>query len=250
MVVIKTAREISQMMDACRISANALCVAGEAIKPGVSTYEIDLKVRKYIEKQGAKPSFLGYGGFPGSACISVNDVVIHGIPSKDIILKEGDIVSVDTGAFYNGFHGDNAFTFPCGNVSENAQKLMDATRESLYKGIEAALANNRIGDIGHAVQQYVENRSYSVVRDFVGHGVGTKLHEDPSVPNYGTAGRGVRLLPGMTLAIEPMVCEGHYEVEVLDDDWTTVTVDGGLAAHYEHTILITPDGPKIMTQPG
>jgi methionyl aminopeptidase len=250
MVVIKTAREISQMMDACRISANALCVAGEAIKPGVSTYEIDLKVRKYIEKQGAKPSFLGYGGFPGSACISVNDVVIHGIPSKDIILKEGDIVSVDTGAFYNGFHGDNAFTFACGNVSENAQKLMDATRESLYKGIEAALANNRIGDIGHAVQQYVEDRSYSVVRDFVGHGVGTKLHEDPSVPNYGTAGRGVRLLPGMTLAIEPMVCEGHYEVEVLDDDWTTVTVDGGLAAHYEHTILITPDGPKIMTQPG
>jgi methionyl aminopeptidase len=250
MVVIKTAREISQMMDACRISANALCVAGEAIKPGVSTYEIDLKVRKYIEKQGAKPSFLGYGGFPGSACISVNDVVIHGIPSKNIILKEGDIVSVDTGAFYNGFHGDNAFTFACGNVSENAQKLMDATRESLYKGIEAALANNRIGDIGHAVQQYVEDRSYSVVRDFVGHGVGTKLHEDPSVPNYGTAGRGVRLLPGMTLAIEPMVCEGHYEVEVLDDDWTTVTVDGGLAAHYEHTILITPDGPKIMTQPG
>jgi methionyl aminopeptidase len=250
MVVIKTAREISQMMDACRISANALCVAGEAIKPGVSTYEIDLKVRKYIEKQGAKPSFLGYGGFPGSACISVNDVVIHGIPSKDFILKEGDIVSVDTGAFYNGFHGDNAFTFACGNVSENAQKLMDATRESLYKGIEAALANNRIGDIGHAVQQYVEDRSYSVVRDFVGHGVGTKLHEDPSVPNYGTAGRGVRLLPGMTLAIEPMVCEGHYEVEVLDDDWTTVTVDGGLAAHYEHTILITPDGPKIMTQPG
>ncbi len=250
MVVIKTAREISKMMDACRISANALCVAGEAIKPGISTYEVDLKVRKYIEKQGAKPSFLGYGGFPGSACVSVNDVVIHGIPSKNIILKAGDIVSVDVGAFYNGFHGDNCFTYACGNVSENAQKLMDATRESLYKGIEAALAENRVGDIGHAVQQYVENRSYSVVRDFVGHGVGTKLHEDPSVPNYGTAGRGVRLLPGMTIAIEPMVCEGHYEVEVLDDDWTTVTVDGKLSAHYEHTVLITPDGPKIMTLPG
>ena len=250
MVVIKTAREISKMMDACRISANALCVAGEAIKPGISTYEVDLKVRKYIEKQGAKPSFLGYGGFPGSACVSVNDVVIHGIPSKDIILKEGDIVSVDVGAFYNGFHGDNCFTYACGNVSENAQKLMDATRESLYKGIEAALAGNRVGDIGHAVQQYVEDRSYSVVRDFVGHGVGTKLHEDPSIPNYGTAGRGVRLLPGMTIAIEPMVCEGHYEVEVLEDDWTTVTVDGKLAAHYEHTVLITPDGPKIMTLPG
>ena len=250
MVVIKTAREISKMMDACRISANALCVAGEAVKPGVSTYEIDEKVRKYIEKQGATPSFLGYGGFPASTCISVNNVVIHGIPSKNEILKEGDIVSVDVGAFYEGFHGDNAFTFPCGTVSENAQKLMDATRESLYKGIEAALAGNRVGDIGSTVQQYVENRSYSVVRDFVGHGVGTKLHEDPSIPNFGTAGRGVRLLPGMTIAIEPMVCEGHYAVEVLDDDWTTVTVDGKLAAHFEHTVAITPEGPKIMTIPG
>ncbi len=250
MVVIKTAREISLMKDACRISANALCVAGEAVKPGVSTYEVDQVVRKYIEKQGATPSFLGYGGFPASACVSVNDVVIHGIPSKNHILKEGDIVSVDVGAFYNGFHGDNAFTFACGNVSENAQKLMDATRESLTIGIEAALAGNRVGDIGSAVQKYVEDRSYSVVRQFVGHGVGAKLHEDPSVPNFGTPGRGVRLLPGMTIAIEPMVCEGHYEVEVLDDDWTTVTVDGKLSAHYEHTILITPDGPVIMTLPG
>ena len=250
MVIVKTAREISLMKDACRISATALELAGEYVKPGISTAEIDDKVRKYIEKQGATPSFLGYGGFPASACISVNDVVIHGIPSKDTILKEGDIVSVDVGAFYNGYHGDNAFTFACGKVSETARKLMDATRESLTKGIEAALAGNRVGDIGNAVQQYVEARSYSVVRDFVGHGVGAKLHEDPSIPNFGRAGHGVRLLPGMTIAIEPMVCEGDYEVEVLEDDWTTVTCDGKLAAHYENTVAITPDGPVILTVAG
>lgn len=250
MVIVKTAREISLMKDACRISANALRLAGEYVKPGITTWEIDRKVREYIEKQGATPSFLGYGGFPASACISVNNVVIHGIPSKEQVLKEGDIVSVDVGAFIGGYHGDNAYTFACGKVGDNAQKLMDATRISLEKGIEAALAGNRVGDIGSAVQKYVEARSYSVVRDFVGHGVGAKLHEDPSIPNYGTAGRGVRLLPGMTIAIEPMVCEGDYEVEVLDDEWTTVTVDGKLAAHYENTVLITPDGPKILTVPG
>ena len=247
MVVIKTARELSKMKDACRISAEALRVAGEAIKPGVTTYEIDTLVRKYIEKQGATPSFLGYGGFPASACISVNNVVIHGIPSKKHVLKEGDIVSVDVGAYYEGFHGDNAYTFPCGKISANAQALLDATKESLYEGIKMALAGNRIGDIGNAIQQYVEARSYSVVRDFVGHGVGAKLHEDPSVPNYGTPGRGVRLLPGMTIAIEPMVNEGTFEVRVLDDEWTTVTKDGKLSAHFEHTVAITPDGPKIMT---
>ena len=247
MVIVKTAREISKMMDACRISANALRVAGEYVKPGITTWEIDEKVREYIEKQGATPSFLGYGGFPASACISVNDVVIHGIPSKEQVLKEGDIVSVDVGAYYEGFHGDNAYTFPCGKISANAQALLDATRESLYEGINKALAGNRIGDIGSAVQQYVEARSYSVVRDFVGHGVGAKLHEDPSIPNYGTPGRGVRLIPGMTIAIEPMVNEGTFEVSVLDDEWTTVTKDGKLSAHFEHTIAITPDGPKIMT---
>ena len=247
MVTIKTARELSKMKDACRISAEALRVAGEAVKPGVTTYEIDTIVRKYIEKQGAAPSFLGYGGFPASACISVNNVVIHGIPSKKCVLREGDIVSVDVGAYYEGFHGDNAYTFPCGKISAEAQALLDATKESLYEGINKALAGNRIGDIGSAVQQYVEARSYSVVRDFVGHGVGAKLHEDPSVPNYGTPGRGVRLIPGMTIAIEPMITQGTYEVEVLDDEWTTVTKDGKLAAHFEHTIAITPDGPKIMT---
>ena len=247
MVVIKTARELSKMKDACRISAEALRVAGEAVKPGVTTYEIDTVIRKYIEKQGATPSFLGYGGFPASACISVNNVVIHGIPSKKHVLKEGDIVSVDVGAYYEGFHGDNAFTFPCGKISAEAQALLNATQESLYEGIKKALAGNRVGDIGSAVQEYVEARSYSVVRDFVGHGVGAKLHEDPSVPNYGTPGRGVRLIPGMTIAIEPMVNAGTYEVSVLDDKWTTVTKDGRLSAHFEHTIAITSDGPKIMT---
>lgn len=249
MVVLKTKRELDLMREACRISANALKEAGKAVEPGVSTKEIDNIVRKYIQKQGATPSFLGYGGFPASACISVNDVVIHGIPSKKQILKKGDIVSVDVGAFIGGYHGDNAYTFACGDISKEAQALLDATKESLYEGIKAAIAGNRVGDIGNAVQTYAEARNYSVVRDFVGHGVGAKLHEDPSVPNYGTPGRGVRLLPGMTIAIEPMITAGKYDVKVLDDDWTTVTVDGSLAAHFEHSIAITPDGPVIMTIP-
>ena len=247
MVSIKTARELSLMKDACRISAEALRAAGEAVKPGISTYEIDLIVRKYIEKQGAIPSFLGYGGFPASACISVKNVVIHGIPSKNTILRDGDIVSVDVGAFYKGYHGDNAFTYPCGTISDEAQKLLDATRESLYEGIKQAQVLNRIGDIGSAVQTYVEARSYSVVRNYVGHGVGTKLHEDPSVPNYGTKGRGVKLLPGMTIAIEPMINEGTHHTRVLGDKWTVVTADGKLSAHFEHTVAITPDGPRILT---
>ena len=249
MIVLKTKRELDLMREACRISANALKEAGRAVEPGVSTKEIDDIVRKYIQKQGATPSFLGYGGFPASACISVNDVVIHGIPSKKQILKKGDIVSIDIGAFIGGYHGDNAYTFACGDISKEAQALLDATKESLYEGIKAAVAGNRIGDIGNAVQTYAEARNYAVVRDFVGHGVGAKLHEDPSVPNYGTPGRGVRLLPGMTIAIEPMITAGKYDVRVLDDDWTTVTVDGSLAAHFEHSIAITPDGPVIMTIP-
>ena len=235
------------MRDACRISAQALRVAGEAVKPGVSTLEIDTIVRSFIEKQGASPSFLGYGGFPASTCISVNNVVIHGIPSKDKILEEGDIVSVDVGAYYKGYHGDNAYTFPCDKISANAQALLDATRESLYEGIKQAAAFNRIGDIGNAVQRYVEARSYSVVRDYVGHGVGAKLHEDPSVPNFGTPGRGARLIPGMTIAIEPMINEGTHYVRVMGDKWTVKTLDGKLSAHFEHTIAITPDGPKILT---
>lgn len=247
MINLKTTRELRYMRDAGKISQEALLKAGEAVRPGVSTLELDKIVRRTIEKAGAVPSFLGYGGFPASACISVNNVVIHGIPSAHEILKEGDIVSIDVGAIYEGFNGDNAWTFPCGKVSEEAQKLMDATRESLFLAIEKAVPGNRIGDIGSAVQQYVEARNYSVVRGFVGHGVGAKLHEDPSVPNYGTPGRGVRLLPGMTIAIEPMVTQGSCEVKILKDGWTTVTKDGKLAAHFEHSIAITPDGPVILT---
>ena len=247
MLVLKTDRELEKMKNAGRIASKALKLAGEAVEPGVSTLEIDNIVRKFIESQGARPSFLNYGGFPASACISVNNVVIHGIPNKNSIIKSGDIVSIDVGAFFEGFHGDNAWTFACGQISQEAQNLLDTTRGSLFEGIKMAQVGNRIGDIASAVQRYVEARSYSVVRDFVGHGVGAKLHEDPSVPNYGTPGRGVRLLSGMTIAIEPMINAGTYEVEVLDDEWTTVTADGKLSAHFEHTIAITPDGPLILT---
>ena len=247
MIVLKTNRELKIMREAGRISANALKLAGEAIEPGVSTWEIDRVARHYIEEQGATPSFLGYGGFPASACISVNDVVIHGIPHKDKIIKKGDIVSIDVGAIFEGFNGDNAWTFPCGDVSEEAQTLMDTTRESLFEGIKAAKAGSRIGDVGSAVQRYAEARDYSVVRDYVGHGVGAKMHEDPSVPNYGTPGRGVRLLPGMTIAIEPMINQGVKEVKTLQDGWTTVTADRKLSAHFEHSVAITQDGPVILT---
>ncbi len=249
MVILKTSRELAKMREAGRISQGALREAGKAVEPGVSTLELDTIVRSYIERMGAVPSFLGYGGFPASACISVNNVVIHGIPSKKQILKNGDIVSIDVGAYINGYHGDNAWTFACGDVTREAQALMDATRESLFEGISKAVAGNRIGDIGHAVQRYVEARSYSVVRDYVGHGVGARLHEDPSVPNYGTPGHGVRLLPGMVIAIEPMVNQGTHRVRVLKDKWTTVTADGQLSAHFEHTIAITPGGPVILTMP-
>jgi len=247
MVNLKTSRELRLMREAGKISQEALLKAGEAVRPGVSTFELDKIVRTTIEKAGAIPNFLGYGGFPASACISVNSVVIHGIPSKKQILKEGDIVSIDAGACYEGFNGDNAWTFPCGKISEEAQRLLDATRESLFEAIKMAQPGNRVGDIGSTVQRSVEARNYSVVRDFVGHGVGAKLHEDPSVPNYGTPGRGVRLLPGMTIAIEPMVNAGGHEVLVLGDGWTTVTRDGSLSAHFEHTVAITPDGPVILT---
>ena len=248
MISVKNERELEIMRKACKITAAARALAGEMVRPGVTTKQVDKAVHDYIVSQGAKPTFLHYGGFPASVCISVNEVVIHGIPGNRV-LKEGDIVSIDTGAFYEGFNGDNAYTFPCGDVSEEAKRLMDVTRESLFEGIKAAQAGARIGDIGSAVQRYVEARGYSVVRDFVGHGVGAKLHEDPSVPNYGTPGRGVRLLPGMTIAIEPMINAGVKEVKTLKDGWTTVTADGKLSAHFEHTIAITPDGPVIMTLP-
>ena len=246
MIAIKNSRELALMRDACVVSARALKLAGEAVEPGVTTGEIDRIIRKYIESQGARPSFLGYGGFPASACISVNETVIHGIPGKRVI-HEGDIVSVDVGAYLNGYHGDNAATFAAGKISPQAQALLDATRESLYEGIRMAVAGGRVGDIGAAIQRYVEVRGYSVVRQFVGHGVGTNLHEDPSVPNFGTPGRGPRLLPGMTIAIEPMINAGTHEVKILRDGWTTVTADGKLSAHFENTVAITPDGPVILT---
>ena len=250
MIIVKTLREISVMKEAGKISSSALKLAGEAIEPGVSTLEIDMLVKKYIESQGASPSFLGYNGFPASTCISVNNTVIHGIPNKHCIIKQGDIVSMDIGAYFNGFHGDNAWTFPCGDISKEAQSLLDATKESLYEGIKMAKVGNRIGDISNAVQTYAETRGYSVVRQFVGHGVGASLHEDPSVPNFGTSGKGPRLCKGMTIAIEPMINIGGSEVKVLDDGWTTVTVDGKLSAHFEHSIVITADGPVILTDHG
>ena len=246
MITVKNSRELAAMREACRISAKALQIGGAAVEPGVSTLEIDRVIRKYIESEGAKPSFLGYGGFPASACISINETVIHGIPGKRII-HEGDIVSIDVGACLNGYHGDNAATFGAGDISPEAQRLLDATRESLMEGIRAAQAGHRIGDIGSSVQRYVEVRGYSVVRQFVGHGVGTDLHEDPSVPNFGTPGRGPRLVPGMTIAIEPMVNMGVPDVRILPDGWTTVTTDGKLSAHFEHTIAVTDNGPVILT---
>lgn len=249
MVIIKTSREISLMREAGRVTARALKLAGEAVEPGVTTEEIDSVVRKYIESQGATPSFLGYDGFPASTCISVNNVVIHGIPSKKCVLKKGDIVSIDVGACLNGFHGDNAWTYPCGDISRQAQDLLDATRESLFEAINVAQIGARIGDIGSTVQKYVEARGYSVVRKFVGHGVGVDIHEDPAVPNYGEAGRGQRLSEGMVIAIEPMINMGGEDVKTLNDGWTVVTVDGKLSAHFEKTIAITRDGPLILTDP-
>ena len=248
MIVFKTARELALMKEACILSAEALKRAGEAVKPGVSTAEIDKIAHKFIVSNGGKPSFLGYSGYPACACISVNNEVIHGIPSKSRILKEGDIVSIDLGAYLNGYHGDNAATFAVGEISPEAKRLIDTTKECLYKGIEAAVSGGRVGDIGAAVQKCAEDKGYSVVRKFVGHGVGQQLHEAPEVPNFGSPGRGVRLLPGMTLAIEPMINAGTFDVKILKDGWTTVTTDGSLSAHFEHTVAITTKGPVIMTQ--
>ena len=246
MISLKSAREIELMRKAGRLTAAARALAGKLVVPGKTTLEIDQAVRKFIERHGAKPSFLGYGGFPGSACISVNEVVIHGIPDHRA-LKEGDIVSIDVGACLDGFHGDCAATYPCGQVSPEAERLIAVTQQSFWEGIRHARTGQRVSDISHAVQQYVESRGYSVVRAFVGHGVGSKLHEAPEVPNFGPAGHGVRFQPGMTIAVEPMVCAGGYEVKVLKDKWTTVTTDGSLAAHYENSILITEGEPEILT---
>jgi methionyl aminopeptidase len=246
MITIKNERELVSMRKACKITAAARALAGEMVRPGVSTKAIDRAVHEYIVSQGAKPSFLHYNGYPASVCVSVNDVVIHGIPGG-YILKEGDIVSVDVGAFYEGFNGDCAATYACGAISTEAQRLIDVTRQSFFEGIAQARKGNRVQDISHAVQTYVESNGFAVVRSFVGHGVGRKMHEEPEVPNFGDPGRGPRLLPGMTIAVEPMVCAGTYDVRVLKDGWTTVTADGKLSAHYENTVLITDGEPEILT---
>ena len=249
MISIKSPHEIEKMRAAGRLTAQARALAGSMIRPGITTGEIDREVKRFITSHGAKPSFLGYGGFPASTCISVNEVVIHGIPGSRK-LEEGDIVSVDVGAYLDGFHGDCAATFPCGKITEEAQKLIDVTRQSFFEGIKLARVGQRVSDVGHAVQQYVESHGYSVVREFVGHGVGREMHEAPEVPNYGAAGHGARFQPGMVIAVEPMVCAGDWKVKVLKDKWTTVSADGSLTAHYENTILITEGDPEILTDPG
>ena len=246
MIAIKNERELGFMRQACKITAAARALAGEMVRPGVTTKQIDKAVHDYIVSQGAKPSFLGYHGYPGSACISVNETVIHGIPGGRV-LKDGDIVSIDVGAYYKGFHGDCAATFACGNISAEAEKLIEVTKQSFFEGIRFAKRGHRVSDISHAIQTYVESNGFSVVRSFVGHGVGAQLHEEPEVPNYGPAGRGPRLIPGMTLAIEPMVNVGGHEVRILRDGWTVVTTDGKLSAHYENTVLITDGEPEILT---
>ncbi len=247
MVIIKNSEQLMLMKQAGRITAEALLVARDAIRPGVSTKEVDTKIRRYIEKCGATPSFLGYGGFPGSACISINNEVIHGIPSNKTIIKDGDIVKVDVGARYRGYNGDSARTFPVGKVSDEALRLIDVTEKSFYEAMKYAKAGYRIGDIGHAIEDFVISNGFSIVKDYVGHGVGAELHEDPQIPNYGREGRGPRLYPGMTLAIEPMVNAGGFEVKVLRDGWTVVTEDGSLSAHYENSIAITDSEPIILT---
>ena len=247
MIQLKNSAQLKQMRVAGRITAEALLVAEEHVKPGISTKLLDSVIHDYIVKCGAVPSFLGYGGFPGSACISINDEVIHGIPSKTRILQEGDIVKVDVGAFIDGFHGDSARTFPVGRVSEEAMRLIEATKESFERGYAQVTAGLRIGDIGAAVEVCAREHGFSVVRRYVGHGVGHELHESPEVPNYGTPGRGARLYPGMVIAIEPMVNAGVPEVRELPDGWTVKTADGKLSAHYENTVALTDEGPMILT---
>ena len=247
MITIKSNREIDLMIEAGRITALAHRKVKEAIRPGISTYELDKIAEETIRACGAIPSFKGYGGFPGSICASINNVVVHGIPKESTILKNGDIISVDIGANYKGYHGDSAMTHGVGEVSEARKRLMEVTKESLYKGLEQAKPGNRLSDISHAIESYVKEAGYTVVKDFTGHGIGRNLHEDPAVPNYGEAGHGPILRPGMTLAIEPMVNAGKYNVRILSDDWTTVTVDRSDSAHFEHTIVITENGYKILT---
>ena len=249
MITIKSKHELKIMQKAGQISKAALLAAGDLVAPGVTTRQLDEAARRVIEKAGAKPAFLGYGGFPATICCSINDEVIRGIPG-DRVIQEGDIVSIDTGAIYEGYYGDNAATFGAGKISEEAEKLIDVTRQSFYEGIKFARKGQRISDISHAIGAYCEARGYGVVREFVGHGIGTKMHEAPEIPNFGAPGHGPRLMPGMTLAIEPMINMGTWKVKVLPDGWTVKTLDGSLSAHYENTVLITEGEPIILTSVG
>lgn len=248
MITIKSSREIELMKEAGRIVAVAHRKVREAIAPGVSTFELDQIAEATIRSLGATPSFKGYGGFPGSICASINQVIIHGIPSKKIKLKTGDIIAIDIGACYKGYHGDSAMTHPVGPISEARAQLLEVTKAALYEGLKFAKPNQRLSDISHAIEQYVIQFGFSVVKDFTGHGVGAALHEDPPVPNFGPAGCGPLLRPGMTLAIEPMVNIGTSKVRILGDDWTTVTQDGSDSAHFEHSIVITAEGYQILTK--
>lgn len=247
MITIKSKSEIEKMRLAGKITGDVLKEIEKHIKPGISTKQLDKIAYNYIVSRGATPSFLNYNGFPGSICASPNDWVVHGIPSKSVILAEGDIISVDVGAYINGYHGDAARTFAVGKISDEAKQLIDVTKQSFFEGIKYAVHGAKLGDVSAAIQEYVESNGYSVVRDLVGHGIGRNMHEDPNVPNFGHKGRGVKLAAGMTLAIEPMVNAGEYGVCVLDDDWTVVTEDGSLSAHYENTILIGKDDCEILT---
>jgi methionyl aminopeptidase len=248
LIKIKTDTEIEAMREAGRISAKILRKVGERVRPGVSTFELDQFAENLVRMEGAKPAFKGYGGFIGTICASPNNVIVHGIPSRNIILQEGDIISIDTGAIVGGWYGDNAATFAVGQIAPEAQRLLDATEESMWAGLNAAIIGNHLGDIGHAVQTVAEAAGFGVVRDFVGHGIGHNMHEDPNVPNFGRAGKGLKLKRGMVLAIEPMVNAGHYNtLGPLDDGWTVTTADGSLSAHFEKTVAITETGPLILT---
>lgn len=247
MIIIKNKSQIESIRESCRLTAKALEFTAEQITSGISTKKLDSAIEAFILSHDARPAFKGYNGFPGSACISINEEVVHGIPSHNRYIEEGDIVSVDVGVLKNGHYGDAAFTFAIGEVSDEKQRLMQVTRESLLKGIQELKPKKRLGNLSHTIQQYVETHNFSVVRDLVGHGVGVALHEDPSIPNYGKPNRGPLVKPGMIFAIEPMVNAGAYNVKTLDDGWTVVTADGSPSAHYEYSVLITEDGFEVLT---
>lgn len=247
MISIKSAKQIDKMRESCKLTKELFLILEDKIKPGITTKELDTIAYEFYKKHGATPNFLNYNGYPATICASVNDEVVHGIPSTKTILRDGDIISIDMGCILDGWHSDAARTFGVGKISDEAQKLIDDTKQSFFEGISVIKHGVKLGDVSHTIQTFLEERGYGVVRDLVGHGIGRELHESPEVPNFGTAGRGIRLAAGMTLAIEPMVTAGSYRVGVLDDDWTVVTADGSLAAHYENTVVITRDGCEILT---